>query len=521
MSHSQKISSFNTQSILAGTDLFTLVRNSTNVNVSFSDFKSSLGVTGTLNQVGDPLGAPTYESPAAGINNFRNIESSNGIVASLSAQNGVMVSTSFVNGAGGVPIIEDLNADTFKFRSIAAGSDIVVGQSNGSIVISAVSGSSGSNIIVVNSVADFPTPVLGVITLEDETIYLISSKVVDIGVNKIKAGLDSTIAGTSVLTNILRSSATGDFIFADKSFEIRNLSVDCPNATVINFVAPTPVTSSVIVDKVAVVECDKIISSKNHNILLVTNFNVLKSNTGGFLIDGDCGFMSLSTMLLSGVEGTVIDLGTSTNLSVNIENTSIITVPLSLVFDGLPNSGNIKPGGSGALNKTDIIGSFTSAGNILPSDILWRTTSSNVLADSKNFSLMVMPTNASVTVISTINTPVKINGVWTVKAQSRFTGDTTGKVTYVGVNDIQAKIDVSTTFQKSGNGVDNFNLYVAKNGVPLTESIATFASDNSRDPNISLSTSVSLSTNDFIELYIESTDDTNDIRMFAANIVVS
>ena len=43
---SQKISSFNVSTSLTDSDLFTFVVNGANKNVSFSDFKLGLGVTG-------------------------------------------------------------------------------------------------------------------------------------------------------------------------------------------------------------------------------------------------------------------------------------------------------------------------------------------------------------------------------------------------------------------------------------------------------------------------------------------
>ncbi len=90
MSHSQKISSFNTQSLLSSTDLFTLVRNGTNLNIRFSDFQTSLGVTGSITQVGDPLGVPVLNTPSTNTYNIRNMEDGAGIAFNVSAQDGII-----------------------------------------------------------------------------------------------------------------------------------------------------------------------------------------------------------------------------------------------------------------------------------------------------------------------------------------------------------------------------------------------------------------------------------------------
>ncbi len=89
MSHSQKISQFTTQSLLSDTDLFTLVRSGTNLNIKYSDFKTDLGVTGTLNQVGNPLGVPVLDKVGT-TNNIRNLESGAGMQFNVAADNGII-----------------------------------------------------------------------------------------------------------------------------------------------------------------------------------------------------------------------------------------------------------------------------------------------------------------------------------------------------------------------------------------------------------------------------------------------
>ena len=118
------------------TDFVRLFTAGQNFAASFSDFKSALGVTGTLNQVGDPLGVPIYTSSCDGVNNFRNLESSKGMIFNVSARNGILGGCNFKQGSSGVPVITDLNAKQYQFKTLVAGAGITLTDNGDNITIS-------------------------------------------------------------------------------------------------------------------------------------------------------------------------------------------------------------------------------------------------------------------------------------------------------------------------------------------------------------------------------------------------
>lgn len=121
----QKISEFNVSTSLSDSDLFTFVVNGTNKVISYSDFKINIGVTGTLEQTGNALAAPVL-SQCGDTYKIRNIESSKGIIASISAEDGVSIGANFSQSSTGVSIIENLNSDQYKVRTLVAGSGITL-----------------------------------------------------------------------------------------------------------------------------------------------------------------------------------------------------------------------------------------------------------------------------------------------------------------------------------------------------------------------------------------------------------
>jgi len=208
MSHSQKISSFNTQSILAGTDLFTLVRNGTNVNVSFSNFKTSLGVTGTLNQVGNSLAVPVLEKIGSA-NNIRNIENGPGIIASVSAENGINLKWNILQDATGVSLTNGLSNLQPDIASLSAGLGISIVKTNNNIVFTnTVDPATGlSNRVVVTQASDLSGSL-------DSTKQYFLDGIIDMGSQSIEVpqgGL--SITGYSFDLSKLTSSVAGYTMF--------------------------------------------------------------------------------------------------------------------------------------------------------------------------------------------------------------------------------------------------------------------------------------------------------------------
>lgn len=109
MSISQKKSEFSGQTAVIDNDSFDFVREGQNFKVLFSDFKLSLGITGTLQSIGSPLGNPVM-TQAGTVFSFRAIESGSGILAQLSPLNGIEIGLNLTQDSEGEPIFDDVGA---------------------------------------------------------------------------------------------------------------------------------------------------------------------------------------------------------------------------------------------------------------------------------------------------------------------------------------------------------------------------------------------------------------------------
>jgi hypothetical protein len=224
---SKKISQFTTQSLLSDSDLFTLVRNSTNLNISYTDFKSELGVTGSIEQVGDPLGAPVLyvDGDAYGI---RNIESGAGVSASISAQNGVVLKLNVTQDATGTAIINDLTANTPVLSSFVSGQGISITKADNAITVSnTIDPATGlSNRVVVTQASDLAGAldstkeyfIDGVINMSSQSIEIPSGGLYLTGYNFDTSRLFSSAENYTMFTSPVVGS--GNVIGRDYAVEV-------------------------------------------------------------------------------------------------------------------------------------------------------------------------------------------------------------------------------------------------------------------------------------------------------------
>ena len=132
---SKKESQLTTQTDFASGDLVTGLRGGANVNFSFTGMFNAMSGLTNLNQIGNSFGAPILEQPQPGVNNFRNLEPVKGISANISAENGIAIGCNFTYSASGAPLIADLNAKQYKFKTLLAGTDVTLIQTTDSVKI--------------------------------------------------------------------------------------------------------------------------------------------------------------------------------------------------------------------------------------------------------------------------------------------------------------------------------------------------------------------------------------------------
>lgn len=129
-----------------------------------------------------------------------------------------------------------------------------------------------------------------------------------------------------------------------------------------------------------------------------------------------------------------------------------------------------------------------------------------------------MNDNVTVTVITTINTPVKVLGTTTAGDLADFT-HTSNRLTYTGTTTKKFMVEaIASINPASGLGID-YSTYIAVNGVIKASSKnRAFSSAGSQIP-INSACLCELATNDYVEVWIENNDNTVNVTMTQLNMI--
>jgi len=113
------------------------VVNGTNYKISYDNFISNLGVTGSIVQDGAVTGAAILDTQGS-VNNIRNLENGSGIVANVSPENGVILAHNFTQDSTGAAIFLNTTADSPTFASLVAGNGIGITSTDSYVTIAQV-----------------------------------------------------------------------------------------------------------------------------------------------------------------------------------------------------------------------------------------------------------------------------------------------------------------------------------------------------------------------------------------------
>lgn len=507
---SKKISQFNVSASLNHSDLFTFVVNGTNKNISYSSFKSDLGVTGTLSQVGDPAGAPVLDNN--GTDYFiRNLESAKGIIAELSPENGVSLSCNFSQQTTGENIIKNLSDDIYSFKSLTAGANIALSSDDENIEISFIGDAASSKTVPVSSMDDFPSPVDGVITLEDGTDYLVLADLET--TNRFYTTGSTTIRAAS--SQIVRLRYTGvDAMITGVSHNtlIRGITLSAPNGSLFDFSNASPTGIFQFIES-NVEECDSIGTFNNLFILRFDAIGWEDIKTEGMLFTGVMFNVDLDRGIVFINGGTFIDLGTSilNELSISKQVLQLTSDPSAVFLSGLTGSNNILAGGEGACTDNRVSVLTSPLSGITANDVRYEFFFNTGIQDSMSDALISVQGSSTETVISGTGVKTKVNNIWTEQDASRFTFDSNGRLTYAGEKKSRLPIDVTATILGASGGDKQTEMCIGINGTPLPETCKQTTTNSSKAASVSTFWQHEFEAGDYVEVFVSNESDTTNI----------
>jgi len=507
----RKISQFNQQTAIPSGSYFSFIYNGQNYKVLDTDFYSALGVTGTLEQAGDPLGIPILNK-AGTVNQIRNIESGPGVNASLSVEGGIQLSSAVTFDDSGVKLVDDATAEILNYRSLIPGDGIAIGGTDGEITITATEAAVSTKTVLVNQLSDLPTPVDSVITLNADTEYFLLNDV-DLASNRLVFSDKTTLRGSDSVNITLTYSGTGVMLTsAVGTNRIKLVTLSCVNGAILDITAPSgaifrmvdvsydcdvfgTITGGSFPDGGALRFTNVSGSSATNGLLTVGNFSVLLYDTASSSID----------------VGTFIDLDAATYNALYL-NTIILDMGVGATFlSGLSSSGNLNPGSIGSVNQCRFGNDGVYLDGVDVSDARWVFFENDKIPDTRVDALISIQGNAAETVISSAGVPVKMAGTWVDNGASGFTVDSTGRMTYIGERTARLPIDMTVTLLSATGGDKQLGAYVAINGTQLLETKKVGTASNTKAASVTLIWQHNFQNGDYVEIFLSNESGTDNV----------
>lgn len=511
----RKISDFITQVSVPDGAYFSYVYNNTNYKILDSNFYSTLGVTGTIEQEGAVTGTPILNKSGS-VNQIRNLEAGSGIKTSVSPENGATIEHGFTEDTTGVTLLKDITADEPLFRSIVAGAGINVAGTNGQIQIALSAIPVSTKTVIVNSIDDFPAAVAGVITLEDDTEYAIRNDITTS--NRFEMGNNTVISGSDNIVTALTYTGTGImFTASSSSFTIKDITINCTSGTFIDF---DGVSNNIMQLLQIIINADILGTVDNVSGARVSG-SIFNVTTNGLVFGGVNGFVLLDSNLTTIDAGILYDLGSATFQGLSIINAFVTLNGTSKFLKGLASSGNISAGGAGSVVNSRFFGAGTPLDTITPNDIRWAFFINNTINETTFDALASISNNATATTITTAGVPVVLAGTWTSEHADRFTISSGGRITYDGEKDIEVQITMSFTVAPTAGTNKEIEMFAGKNGTYSANSGASSVIDATRKQRITVVWHYSLSTGDYVEAFAANITDTTDVLVTDACLRVS
>lgn len=367
--------------------------------------------------------------------------------------------------------------------------------------------------------SDLPVPVNGVITLSEDTDYVIHGSV-SIGTDRVVFGDGSTLSGRFARKDKLVYDGTDTMISSAVDTLIHNLGLTLTGAGKgFDVAAATCEFKRVMWNGPDTATAGDLESS----LITFDQTNFLGFGKGVFLSGANNVFAFRHGAFLQGTggTGTLIDLGTSTYNFFQVIGVQMITVAAGTAISGLAANGNMADDSArGELLSSRINGPGTALAGISQDDAQWVVKNVAGIRDTKHVGSFLMSNNAVATTIATQNVFVKIAGTTTTGQQRRFDDGPShvdNNLRSTSKGEVTVMVSVTGTMVKLGS-VKIFDIQVHKNGNPVGLKIPFQIA--LLDTPVFLTSAVEVVEGDELDLRIANTEDTDDATVSNLFVIV-
>lgn len=378
------------------------------------------------------------------------------------------------------------------------------------------------DVVLVEDVDDFPPPRSGVINPDAGILYLVNG-FVNVGTNVFDTdGNNLLVIGHNNTHDGLIYTGTGTFITADASVNTDNLGfISISGGKFLDFSGTN--VENVIFRASFVTGFDDL-----GEVDEVANFASVITQWmdfgEGFEFTGTSNvstFFRDSTMAASSNVGPLLEFGTSVFRTIFIEGGRLEKFASGQVaIAGTTASGNVTD--QATVTGTVFAGGGSHLSNIANTDLKWRFLNNfgnGGTEDSVNHGAMTMQGNATTTPVGG-GWPQKTLGTRVSGNLSRFTFNSDGTLTYVGIPTIRLSGVINCSPQVGTGANQIVALYAAVNGSVLTAFASTVRLSVGDIKSVTIPYEAELSTDDTVDLWVNNTTSSISVLIVAEKHIV-
>ena len=374
-------------------------------------------------------------------------------------------------------------------------------------------------LIFIETLADLPTPVAGVITLLDNVTYFITAAIDLVG-SRLVAGVNTTIIGGS--SENCRLKSTGligtALITSNYSLPMRNITIE---ANVALDLQGDGVTTALDWFGVNFTDCATVGLVKDYTNFIMADSAFL--NSGNLTFDGTIGTVGFSQCLFNcNAGGTVFILPATLTITrrfrVIYSSFLVLAGETGINVDlltSIPNDGYI-------LTYCNFSGGGTYLANINNSSNKALFINNIGIGNSSNVGHYYMQDNTTTTPTTTTGLWVKANGTTTegVGNSPKWTTAVDNRLTYVGSVSTDFVMTVVGSVRSSSQNV-TLGVGIAENGTVQAEAVVSVRIPNANQPfAFSLQDVISVSSGNYYEVFLRNETGTNATVLNDVNVII-
>lgn len=399
-----------------------------------------------------------------------------------------------------------------------------------------------TNVVKINSLADFPDPVGGVIELTNgvDIAYEIAATNIDIGSNVFSVtGGSLVIRGLHRTASRITSNSVLDlFTVTNGAFFLEFLAITHPNGDYILNFTSTAGFNSVVFQNLIATSCKSIARIDGAFTSSLRTVTSVTTTVGGIDWVGTNNNQINCTNFLGigapvGWTGTLLNLGSATfNLIVFTNDNRWISPAGTTILSGLANNGNLNAGGRALVRGSIFNGAGTALSGITTQDTQWLFQG-NIFVDGTTQNTRVAVNSFLDGTSQTVNNSGVSAGVYILMDQNgtdwdsnkalHFTQAANGVVTYIGIDAVDVYVNAFSTVEKSGGGADKICTKIAidtgSGFVVQDETIG--CTQNAAPSQVTSAGYFTLSTDDEIAIFCANISNATDIIASEATMLIN